>query len=101
MKIINLGLQEYSQTWVAMKDFTNARDSHTEDELWIVEHPNVFTQGISSKSEHLLTTSDEIPVVDTDRGGQITFHGPGQLIIYCLIDLNEFVSNIFYVDIIL
>ena len=89
MKIINLGLQEYSQTWVAMKDFTNARDSHTEDELWIVEHPNVFTQGISSKSEHLLTTSDEIPVVDTDRGGQITFHGPGQLIIYCLIDLKR------------
>ncbi|HIC39927.1 MAG TPA: lipoyl(octanoyl) transferase LipB [Piscirickettsiaceae bacterium] len=88
MKIVNLGLQAYSQTWAAMKDFTNARDSHTEDELWIVEHPSVFTQGISSKAEHLLTTS-EIPVVDTDRGGQITFHGPGQLIIYCLIDLKR------------
>ena len=88
MKIINLGLQDYTQTWNAMKNFTQARDANTEDELWIVEHPSVFTQGISGKDEHLLENSD-IPVVSTDRGGQITYHGPGQLIVYCLIDLKR------------
>jgi len=88
MKIINLGLQDYTQTWSAMKNFTQTRDVNTEDELWIVEHPSVFTQGISGKVEHLLENSD-IPVVSTDRGGQITYHGPGQLIVYCLIDLKR------------
>ena len=88
MKIINLGLQDYTRTWDAMKNFTQARDANTEDELWIVEHPSVFTQGISGKAEHLLENSD-IPVVSTDRGGQITYHGPGQLIVYCLIDLKR------------
>ena len=88
MKIINLGLQDYTQTWHAMKNFTQARDANTEDELWIVEHPSVFTQGISGKAEHLLENSN-IPVVNTDRGGQITYHGPGQLIVYCLIDLKR------------
>jgi len=88
MKIINLGFQDYTQTWDAMKNFTQVRDANTEDELWIVEHPSVFTQGISGKAEHLLENSD-IPVVNTDRGGQITYHGPGQLIIYCLIDLKR------------
>jgi len=88
MKIINLGLQDYTQTWNAMKNFTQARDVNTEDELWIVEHPSVFTQGISGKAEHLLENSN-IPVVSTDRGGQITYHGPGQLIVYCLIDLKR------------
>jgi len=88
MKIINLGLQDYVQTWDAMISFTQARDVNTEDELWIVEHPSVFTQGISGKAEHVLESSD-IPVVKTDRGGQITYHGPGQLIVYCLIDLKR------------
>lgn len=88
MKIINLGLQDYTQTWDAMKNFTQARNANTKDELWIVEHPSVFTQGISGKAEHLLESSD-IPVVNTDRGGQITYHGPGQLIVYCLIDLKR------------
>jgi len=88
MRIINLGLQDYTQTWNAMKNFTQVRDANTEDELWVVEHPSVFTQGISSKAEHLLENSD-IPVVNTDRGGQITYHGPGQLIVYCLIDLKR------------
>lgn len=88
MKIINLGLQDYTRTWDAMKNFTQARDANTEDELWIVEHPSVFTQGISGKAEHLLENSD-IPIVSTDRGGQITYHGPGQLIVYCLIDLKR------------
>ncbi len=80
MKIINLGLQDYIQTWDAMKAFTQARDIETEDELWVVEHPSVFTQGISGKDEHVLINS-EIPIVRTDRGGQITYHGQGQLII--------------------
>ncbi|MCS5586589.1 MAG: lipoyl(octanoyl) transferase LipB [Gammaproteobacteria bacterium] len=88
MKIINLGTQDYTQTWNTMKDFTQARDANTKDELWIVEHPSVFTQGISGKAEHLLESGD-IPVVNTDRGGQITYHGPGQLIVYCLIDLKR------------
>ena len=88
MKIINLGLQDYTQTWHAMKNFTQVRDANTEDELWVVEHPSVFTQGISGKAEHLLENSN-IPVVNTDRGGQITYHGPGQLIVYCLIDLKR------------
>ncbi len=88
MRIINLGLQDYTQTWSAMKNFTQTRDANTEDELWVVEHPSVFTQGISGKAEHLLENSD-IPVVSTDRGGQITYHGPGQLIVYCLIDLKR------------
>ncbi len=88
MKIINLGLQDYIQTWDAMKSFTRLRDTNTEDELWVVEHPSVFTQGISGKAEHLLQSSS-IPVVKTDRGGQITYHGPGQLIVYCLIDLKR------------
>ncbi|RUM77976.1 MAG: octanoyltransferase [Candidatus Thioglobus sp.] len=88
MKIINLGLQDYIQTWDAMKAFTQARDIETEDELWVVEHPSVFTQGISGKDEHVLINS-EIPIVRTDRGGQITYHGPGQLIVYCLIDLKR------------
>ena len=88
MKIINLGLQDYTQTWNAMKSFTQARDIETEEELWVVEHPSVFTQGISGKDEHVLINS-EIPIVRTDRGGQITYHGPGQLIVYCLIDLKR------------
>lgn len=88
MRIVNLGLQDYTQTWETMKIFTENRQRETEDELWIVEHPSVFTQGISGKSEHLLKTSD-IPVVQSDRGGQITYHGPGQLIVYCLIDLKR------------
>ena len=88
MKIIDLGLQNYTQTWEAMKVFTAERQDDTEDELWIVEHLPVFTQGISSKAENLLQNSD-IPVMKSDRGGQITYHGPGPLVIYCLIDLKR------------
>lgn len=88
MKVLNLGLQDYHQTWEAMKRFTQQRTSDSEDELWVVEHPRVFTQGISTKAKHLLSMS-EIPVVKTDRGGQITYHGPGQVIIYCLFDLKR------------
>lgn len=88
MKIIELGLQGYAQTWAAMKVFTAERQGDTDDELWIVEHLPVFTQGISGKAENLLKNST-ITVVQSDRGGQITYHGPGQLVIYCLIDLKR------------
>ena len=88
MKIVNLGLQDYTQTWEAMKAFTAKRQSDSKDELWIVEHPAVFTQGISGKAENLLQNSN-IPVVQSDRGGKITYHGPGQLLVYCLIDLKR------------
>ena len=71
-----------------MREFTDRRDQQTTSELWVVEHPAVFTQGQAGKAEHLLGTGD-IPVVQTDRGGQVTYHGPGQLVIYLLISLRE------------
>ena len=83
-----LGLQPYEQTWQAMQSFTDNRQSETPDELWIVEHPPVFTQGLNGKAEHILQNSD-IPIVQTDRGGQITYHAPGQVIIYVLVDLKR------------
>jgi len=81
-----LGKQAYLETWQAMSDFTNLRDENTADEIWVVEHPSVFTQGSAGKAEHLLQQT-EIPVVKSDRGGQITYHGPGQLIVYLLINI--------------
>lgn len=86
--IKNLGLQPYQQTWQAMQDFTQQRHADTPDEIWLVEHPAVFTQGLNGKAEHILQTSD-IPIVQTDRGGQITYHAPGQAIIYVLFDLKR------------
>ena len=83
-----LGQQPYHDTWQAMSDFTNSRDDNTVDEIWIVEHPPVFTQGTAGKAEHLLQQT-EIPVVKSDRGGQITYHGPGQLIVYLLINIRR------------
>lgn len=83
-----LGQVDYLETWQKMKDFTNNRDSSTVDEIWLVEHPPVFTQGQAGKPEHVLSTS-EIPIVQTDRGGQVTYHGPGQLVAYCLFDLKR------------
>lgn len=89
MQIKYLGLQPYQATWQAMQDFTNQRDSETDDELWITEHPAVFTQGLNGKAEHLLQLAPTIPLVQTDRGGQVTYHGHGQLIIYVLVDLKR------------
>ncbi len=83
-----LGQRPYEATWQAMREFTDQRDDATPSELWIVEHPPVFTQGQAGKAEHLLAPGD-IPVVQTDRGGQVTYHGPGQLVIYLLIALRE------------
>ncbi|SHO58012.1 lipoyl(octanoyl) transferase LipB [Vibrio quintilis] len=83
-----LGLQSYQTVWQAMHEFTDNRDSETQDEIWVVEHPPVFTQGQAGKAEHLLNTGD-IPVVQSDRGGQVTYHGPGQLVVYFLLDLRR------------
>ncbi|MCU7881544.1 MAG: lipoyl(octanoyl) transferase LipB [Candidatus Thiodiazotropha sp. (ex Lucinoma aequizonata)] len=83
-----LGLQPYATTWQAMQDYTNARDSSSPDQLWLLEHPPVFTQGQTGKAEHLLDPGT-IPVMKTDRGGQVTYHGPGQLIVYLLLDLRR------------
>lgn len=86
--IRQLANQEYTAIWQAMKDFTDARDESVADELWLVEHFPVFTQGQAGKEEHLLMPGD-IPVVKSDRGGQITYHGPGQQVIYFLISLRR------------
>jgi lipoyl(octanoyl) transferase len=88
-----LGLQPYRQTWQKMQEFTEQRNENTVDEIWLVEHPAVFTQGRSGKAEHLLQQTD-IPVVQSDRGGQITYHGPGQLIAYLLINIRRKGVNI-------
>ena len=88
MDVINLGQQDYQTSWQAMSDFTNQRTPETPDQLWLVEHPPVFTQGQAGKAEHLLFPGD-IPVVQTDRGGQVTYHGPGQLVAYPLLDLRR------------
>lgn len=83
-----LGRADYARTYAAMRLFTDSRLADTPDELWALEHPPVFTQGQAGKAEHLLAPGD-IPVVQTDRGGQVTYHGPGQLVIYLLIDLKR------------
>ncbi len=86
--IRHLGLSPYEPTWRAMQRFTDDRQSSTPDEIWFVEHPPVFTLGLNASREHLLTPGD-IPVVQIDRGGQVTYHGPGQLVVYPLIDLRR------------
>ncbi len=83
-----LGRVDYEPTWRAMQRFTEARDEATPDELWFLEHPPVFTQGMAGKAEHVLDAG-AIPVVSIDRGGQVTYHGPGQLVVYPLIDLRR------------
>jgi lipoyl(octanoyl) transferase len=88
MKFVFRGLENYSTTWQAMRDFTDARTANTQDEIWILQHPPVFTQGQGGKPEHLHEAGN-IPVVQSDRGGQITYHGPGQLIAYLLMDLRR------------
>jgi lipoyl(octanoyl) transferase len=84
----SLGLQNYLEVWQNMQRFTSERLADSADEIWITEHPAVFTQGLNGKPQHLLQTS-AIPLISTDRGGQITFHGPGQLIIYLLLDIKR------------
>ena len=84
----HLGLCEYEPTWRAMQRFTGERDAATPDEIWFLEHPPVFTLGLNASRAHLLSPG-EIPVVQVDRGGQVTYHGPGQLVVYPLIDLGR------------
>jgi lipoyl(octanoyl) transferase len=88
LRICRLGRRDYAPTWHAMQQFTAQRTTDTPDEIWLVEHPPVYTQGLNGKAEHLLTPG-AIPVVQTDRGGQITYHGPGQLLAYVLVDLKR------------
>ncbi len=88
MIVRDLGLRSYRPIFAAMQAFTAARDESTADEIWLLEHPPVFTQGLNGKPEHLLAPGD-IPVVPVDRGGQITYHGPGQVVCYCLLDLRR------------
>ncbi|MCG7514300.1 lipoyl(octanoyl) transferase LipB [Vibrio sp. MMH1-50] len=83
-----LGRQDYEPVWKAMHEFTDQRTDDTPDEVWLVEHNPVFTQGQAGKAEHLINTGD-IPVVQSDRGGQVTYHGPGQLVAYFLINLRR------------
>ncbi|TVR93891.1 MAG: lipoyl(octanoyl) transferase LipB [Wenzhouxiangellaceae bacterium] len=84
----DLGRRPYEPVWQQMRAFTDARDEATPDELWLVEHEPVFTQGLAGKAEHVLNPGG-IPVVQTDRGGQVTYHGPGQVVIYPLLDLQR------------
>lgn len=88
MKTSYLGRQDYVPLWREMQKFTDERDESTQDEIWFCEHPPVFTLGLNASKEHLLAPGD-IPVVQIDRGGQVTFHGPGQLMVYPLIDIRR------------
>ena len=95
-----LGIADYEPVWREMQAFTDTRDKQTPDQLWLVQHPPVFTQGQAGKAEHVLAPGD-IPVVQVDRGGQVTYHGPGQIVAYPLIDIRrkgigvrEFVNRI-------
>ena len=83
-----LGLMPYEPVWHAMQRFPDQRDADAADEVWLVQHPAVFTQGQAGKAEHLLVPGD-IPVVQVDRGGQVTYHGPGQLVVYLLLDVRR------------
>jgi lipoyl(octanoyl) transferase len=84
----HLGVTSYEPTWRAMQEFTNLRDAATPDQIWLLQHPPVYTLGLAGKAEHLLRETG-IPVVRADRGGQITYHGPGQLVVYLLLDLRR------------
>lgn len=86
--VLQRGLETYATTFAAMRAFTDARTAATADELWIVEHPPVFTLGLAADPSHVLDPHD-IPVVETDRGGEVTYHGPGQVVIYLLLDLRR------------
>ncbi len=89
MIVRQLGQQPYEHVWEAMKQFTASRDDNTPDEIWLLEHPPVYTQGQAGKAEHVLNHALNIPIVQSDRGGQVTYHGPGQLVVYVLFDLKR------------
>src|SRR4051794_25751185 len=91
MRILTLGQQPYTDTEAAMRAFTAARTPDTPDALWLVEHPPVFTQGLAGRDVHAaqVLAAGDVPVVRTDRGGQVTYHGPGQVVAYPLVDLRR------------
>jgi lipoyl(octanoyl) transferase len=93
LQIRELGLTEYVPCWQAMREFTQTRTAGTPDEIWYLQHPPVFTLGLNGKPEHLLDPG-EIPVINIDRGGQVTYHGPGQLVVYLLLDLPRYHSGV-------
>ena len=88
-RVRKLGRVEYGPTWRAMQEFTAQRGADSADELWLLEHPPVYTLGVAGRAEHLPRVANGIPVVKTDRGGQITYHGPGQVVLYLLLDLRR------------
>lgn len=83
-----LGRADYAETFAAMRDYNDHRGADGDDQIWIVEHPPVYTQGLAGKPEHVLA-ADDIPIVQTDRGGQVTYHGPGQIVVYPLLNLKR------------
>ena len=92
--IRKLRLQEYEATWRDMQRFTTHRTPETPDEIWLLEHPPVYTLGLSGKREHLLVHAKTIPIIQSDRGGQVTYHGPGQLVVYALLNIKRLNINI-------
>ena len=94
IRVRKLGVCSYSHVYESMKAFTLERTKETLDELWLLQHESVFTQGQAGREEHILTCTNEIPVVQSDRGGQVTFHGPGQWVLYCLLDLKRLGVNV-------
>ncbi len=89
VRVRRLGFVDYEPTWRAMQEFTARRTAATTDELWLLEHPPVYTLGIAGRSEHLPRVDNGIPVIKVDRGGQITYHGPGQIVAYLLLDMRR------------
>jgi len=89
VRVRRLGRAKYEPTWRAMQAFTTQRGADSADELWLLEHPPVYTLGVAGRTEHLPRIANGIPVVRTDRGGQITYHGPGQVVLYLLLDLRR------------
>jgi lipoyl(octanoyl) transferase len=87
-KVRHLGEVDYQKTWQKMQHFANSRQQDTVDELWFLQHPPVYTLGKNAKTEHVLNPAD-IPVINSDRGGQVTYHGPGQIVVYTMLDLNR------------
>ena len=85
----HLGVADYAKTYAAMQAFTKGRDTNTVDEIWVLEHPPVFTLGLAGDASNLHSPSNQIPMVQVDRGGEITYHGPGQLVVYLLLDLKR------------
>lgn len=88
IEVYHKGICDYVPTWHAMRDYTDSRNEDSVDQVWVLQHPPVFTQGLNGKAEHILNAGD-IPVVQIDRGGQVTYHGPGQVVIYPLLDLKR------------